>query len=318
MTFSAVIIDASRRPARLALFGATLLGLAAPALAQIPVNTRIAISGNCDSCDMSDRNLTRLSLSGSKFQNSNFTRSNLSGGYLSGSNLSGARFSKSYLVRVQGEDVNFHRAILTDATLTEASLERSNLSESDLRRADMTRGNFSGTDFSKAVISNATARDANFTGANFGLAKMHHVNLESANFNGAALQFAEFGDSNMTGADLTGANFSGADFRHVRGLTQAQLDQGCGTPDTQLPAGRGLSVPYCPQYLQFASTDPSYISMRSPSSDHTLDRTKMSLKIAIGRIDRAVAALPTRGSNAARAELEKSKAELTRLYNSLP
>jgi hypothetical protein len=46
----------------------------------------------------------------------------------------------------------------------------------------------------------------------------------------------------LDGADLTGAktsitSFLGTDLRHVKGLTQAQLDVACGDVKTLLPTG---------------------------------------------------------------------------------
>jgi hypothetical protein len=41
----------------------------------------------------------------------------------------------------------------------------------------------------------------------------------------------------MTGAYLFLTNLRGANLSRTTGLTQAQLDLACGTPETKLPAG---------------------------------------------------------------------------------
>ena len=57
---------------------------------------------------------------------------------------------------------------------------------------------------------------------------------------GAAIRLG--GRTILNGADLTGAktsitSFLGTDLRHVKGLTQAQLDVACGDAATKLPPG---------------------------------------------------------------------------------
>lgn len=311
--------------------GATLAALlwqGEGAHAQISVSSGLYMSGSCSSCDLSGREMTRLSLTGADFSKSNFSRSNLSGGEFNQSDLTGAQFSRAYLMRAKGERVNMHNAVLSDANLTEAALNRSNLSETDLRRADLSRGSFKGTDFSQSRFTSGIASGANFTDANFGLAKLHHTNFQSAIFIGATLKHTEFGTADVTDADFTAADFSGADLRQVFGLTQMQLNQGCGSPSTQIPQGIGLSVPYCKEYLQVASAAKTPVRIRSQRTimfdgrdvSAQLDRlaaTKAGLRENINTIDRAISALPPLGSQAAKAELEMSRAHLKRMYDGL-
>ncbi len=315
----------------LRVVGATLTALLWQGLtahAQISVSTGLYISGSCSSCDLSGREMTRLSLNGADFSKSNFSRSNLSGGEFNQSNLAGAQFSRAYLMRAKGEGVNLRRAVMADANLTEAALNRSDLSETDLRRADLSRGSFKGSDFSQTTFTSGNAGGANFTDANFGLAKLHHTSFQDAIFIGAKLKHTEFGTANLAGADFTAADLSGADLRATVGLTQGQLNQGCGSPSTQIPQGIGLSIPYCKEYLQVASTVnivPRVRSRRTVIYDGVdvgakLDQlaiTKSGIRENINTIDRAIAALPPRGSRAAKAELEMSRAHLKRLYDGL-
>ncbi|MEE9347195.1 MAG: pentapeptide repeat-containing protein [Robiginitomaculum sp.] len=304
------------------------LGAASNVSAQTTVSSRLSISGSCSGCDLSSRDMSQISLNGANFSQSNFSRSNLSGGQINHSNLTGAQFTRAFLIQVQGEGVIMRRAIFHNANLSEAALNRSDFSDTDLRRADLSLGSFKGADFSKTVFSSGEAMGANFSDANFSLAKLHHTNFQNAIFIGAKLKFAEFGTADVNGADFTAADFSGANLLDVHGLTQAQLDQGCGSPSTQIPAGTGLTIAYCPEYLKVASSGtamPRTRSARSVIIDGVdvsarldqLDNVKAGLRENIYTIERAIAALPPRGSHAARAELEMSKKHLQRLYNGL-
>lgn len=285
-----------------------------------PIGSRLSLSGSCTSCDMSHRDMSRISLKGSDFSHSNFNRSILSGGNLNESNLTGAQFTRSFLVNAKGDGVNFRDATLSDATIRGAQLNRSDFSSARLQRADLSGGEFKGSDFSQTEFTNAEASRANFTDAIFSLAKLHHTNFNNAIFIAAQLQFTEFGTADVSNVDFTAANFSGADLRRVRGITQAQLDQGCGNSDTQLPSG--MSIALCPEYLKIASLNnsDSSVIMRT---DVTLDLagklaiTKSGLAENIRTLDRAIAALPKSGSAAARAELKMSRAHLMQLYNDL-
>ena len=217
---------------------------AAPALAQTPVHARMhSSSGNCASCDLSEKSMARMRLVDANFANSNFYRSNLSGGHLDRSDLSGAVFTKAFLVSVKGEAVNLTGAILRDATLTDAELKTSLFTGSDMRRADLSRGDFTDSDFSQADLSSSNLRNAVMTGANFREARMRMASLDGADLSGADLQGVAADDVSFAKTILIDANLSGADLRNARSLTQEQLDTACGDSNTILPLS--LSIGYC-------------------------------------------------------------------------
>src|SRR5579875_3646787 len=71
---------------------------------------------------------------------------------------------------------------------------------------------------------------------------MSFANFTNASFRGTELSGANLAGAKLDGADLTGAktsitSFLGTDLRHVKGLTQAQLDIACGDDKTLLPPG---------------------------------------------------------------------------------
>lgn len=284
------------------------------------IGSRLSLSGSCTSCDLSHRDMSRISLKGSDFSKSDFTRSILSDGDLTHSNLTGAQFSRSVLIGATGEGVNFTQAMLSDATIRSAQLNRSDFSSASLQRANLSGGDFKGSDFSQTEFTNAEASGANFTDAIFSLAKLHHTNFNNATFIAAQLQFTEFGTANVTNVDFTAADFSGADLRTVRGITQAQLDQGCGNSDTRLPSG--MSIALCPEYLKTVSlngSDNTPIMRTNITLDLAgkLAITKSGLAENIRTLDRAIAALPNSGSAATRAELKMSRSHLMQLYDGL-
>jgi hypothetical protein len=105
-----------------------------------------------------------------------------------------------------------------------------------------------GADLRFANLSHARLISANLRDADLRDADLSDTDLNEANLSGANLHYADLGDAFLTGADLRGADLSaahlsGADLRGVRNLTQAQLDQACGTEATKLPPG--LTVKHC-------------------------------------------------------------------------
>jgi uncharacterized protein YjbI with pentapeptide repeats len=71
---------------------------------------------------------------------------------------------------------------------------------------------------------------------------MSFANFTGVSFRGTELSGANLAGAKMDGADVTGAGMSitsllGTDLRHVKGLTQKQLDVACGDAGTQLPPG---------------------------------------------------------------------------------
>jgi uncharacterized protein YjbI with pentapeptide repeats len=99
-----------------------------------------------------------------------------------------------------------------------------------------------GANLMNTCVKEHDLHDANFDGADATLMCMSFANFTHASFRGAELSGANLAGAKLDGADLTGArtsitSFLGTDLRHVKGLTQAQLDVACGDDRTLLPAG---------------------------------------------------------------------------------
>ncbi len=99
-----------------------------------------------------------------------------------------------------------------------------------------------GADLTNTCVKEHDLHGADFTGANASLMCMSFANFTGVSFRDADLSGANMAGAKMAGADMTGAktsitSFLGTDLRHVKGLTQAQLDVACGNAATKLPLG---------------------------------------------------------------------------------
>ncbi|HUE65414.1 MAG TPA: pentapeptide repeat-containing protein [Rhizomicrobium sp.] len=106
----------------------------------------------------------------------------------------------------------------------------------------------SGADLANTCVKEHDLHDADFDGADATLMCMSFANFTNASFRGTELSGANLAGANLEGADLTGAktsitSFLGTDLRHVKGLTQAQLDVACSDAKTKLPPG--LTIHTC-------------------------------------------------------------------------
>src|ERR1700744_1389988 len=100
--------------------------------------------------------------------------------------------------------------------------------------------NLAGADLTNTCVKEHDLHGADFTGANATLMCMSFANFTGVSFRGTELSGANLAGAKMDGADLTGAgtsitSFLGTDLRHVKGLTQHQLDVACGDDKTLLP-----------------------------------------------------------------------------------
>jgi hypothetical protein len=136
-------------------------------------------------------------------------------------------------------------AHIPKANLFEANLSGAYLGGADLRGANLIYANLRGATLSGADLSGADLNRADLLGAN----------LSGANLTGASL----FGASLSGTASLFGANLRGADLRGARNITQAQLDQACGT-DVKLDPG--LTLKPCPVAELTRSAAPAFAPLR--------------------------------------------------------
>jgi uncharacterized protein YjbI with pentapeptide repeats len=156
-------------------------------------------------------------------------RANLSGQWLVQDDLSGADLGSANL---GGADLSL--AKLSGARLVRANLSGANLFHADLRDTSLGSANLSLAKLNGADLSGANLPSADLNGAN-----LFHADLRDAELTGAHLHDAHLHDAKLNGADLSDADLSGA-----HNLTQAQLDQACGT-GTQLPPS--LTLKPCPE-----------------------------------------------------------------------
>jgi len=104
-----------------------------------------------------------------------------------------------------------------------------------------------GCDLRAADLANTCVKEHDLHGADFSDADATLMCMSFADFTGVSFRGTELSGANLAGAklggaDLTGAktsitSFLGTDLRHVKGLTQKQLDVACGNAATKLPPG---------------------------------------------------------------------------------
>lgn len=105
-----------------------------------------------------------------------------------------------------------------------------------------------GADLSNTCVKEHDLHGADFSDADASLMCMSFADFTGARFRGTELSGANLAGAKLDGADLTGAktsitSFLGTDLRHVKGLTQKQLDVACGDAATKLPPG--LHIHHC-------------------------------------------------------------------------
>jgi uncharacterized protein YjbI with pentapeptide repeats len=99
-----------------------------------------------------------------------------------------------------------------------------------------------GADLSNTCVKDHDLHGADFSGADASLMCMSFADFTGVRFRNTELSGANLAGAKLDGADLTGAktsitSFLGTDLRHVKGLTQKQLDVACGDAATKLPPG---------------------------------------------------------------------------------
>src|ERR1700742_4914607 len=105
--------------------------------------------------------------------------------------------------------------------------------------------NLQGADLTNTCVKEHDLHGANFDGANATLMCMSFANFTNATFRGTELSGANLAGAKMDGANMTGAktsitSFLGTDLRHVKGLTQAQLNVACSDDKTMLSPGLNI------------------------------------------------------------------------------
>lgn len=130
--------------------------------------------------------------------------------------------------------------------LTRADLHGAQLYACDLRFAKLEGANMQGANVYATNLRSANLRNAQLQGTSFGSAELEHVDLSGADLSGANLMQADLDGANLTGANLngtmlmgaslSGANLDGANLENARNLTQQQLDDAHGDPQTRVPS----------------------------------------------------------------------------------
>ena len=106
------------------------------------------------------------------------------------------------------------------------------LAGADLTNECVKHGNLEGADFERAKLVLMCMSYADFRSASF----------RNADLSGANLAHAILDEADLTGAQMAITSVKGTDLTHVKGLTQAQLNEACGDAATKVPAGLKVKV----------------------------------------------------------------------------
>jgi uncharacterized protein YjbI with pentapeptide repeats len=165
--------------------------------------------------NLSEANLSRVSLAGVNLSYSILSIANLSGINLTEANLS---YAKLNVARLSG--ANLVNADLTGAVLNVANLIRANLSNAEMRqaaliRAEMIRADLSGANLLEANISGADLRESKLRQANLHGANLSDADLRGSSAIAANLHRAILNGTDLSKADLSGVDLSNAELRHA-------------------------------------------------------------------------------------------------------
>lgn len=175
--------------------------------------------------------------------------SNLRGANFRGANLRGAFFGAAVLERASFREADLRGAKLVTANMKYVNLLGAQLAGAEIRESDLSHVNAAGVDFANVDLSGSDFPFGNFRGAKFAGAKneyfwadytsanladadltglagygaqFHKANLRGANLTRADLGFANFSEAELDGAIFDEAKLALAEFRHARGLSDAQ------------------------------------------------------------------------------------------------
>ena len=225
----------------------------------------LAIGGECESCDFSDKNLAGAIFIGANFEGSTFANSELGGTTIVESRFTDTEFTHTVLTHSRLSGVTFLRADMSDADFTGSHIERVNFSAAGLQDVNfsdtqMTFTTFIGSSLEDAVFANAVLSQANFFRSQIGDANFRGASLRGANFTettgsdpsfldtdlrGSSFENAVLDGVNFTGANLRDVNFSAAIITDITGLSKEAMRGACGDATTRLDGG--FELPACSQ-----------------------------------------------------------------------
>ena len=190
--------------------------------------------------DLTGCNLEETDLSSADLTGATLRKANLTGANLSSATLVACDLSQAILCKTQLQDANLDRATLRKANLQNGMLERVSANFADFVEADLTNallrsGSFKRTDFSSTVLRAADFSNAVMSEALVEEARGPGVNMQGADLTalhaGNAPDFTggNFQQVTASGSFWEGARLDGADFRYsalnLADFTSASLVQ---------------------------------------------------------------------------------------------
>lgn len=170
--------------------------------------------------NLSNQDLSGISLRGVYLPEANFRSANLTGTDFSEADLQGADFSEAQLDHTNFRDAkldgaNFSRAVANHAYFDRASLVEANFSHVSMEGASAPEADFSGVKFRDAVLSQSDFTKAKMLHANMRYARAVECTFDQADLSRADCRDAQFDYTRFRAAMLYETQLRNASFEHV-------------------------------------------------------------------------------------------------------
>jgi len=173
---------------------------------------------NLSGKDLSGANLKSANLSGANLSWASLTGANLGDATLSGADISSADFSLVSLEGVRTGELMGDASNLPSGWFEifgyflgpKANLSNAKLDGLDLSQRDLHYANFSNASLKGVTFKNSNLANTNFSSANLELAVLSHANLSNANISSANLRQTDLSDANLSAGNLSNARLNSA------------------------------------------------------------------------------------------------------------
>jgi uncharacterized protein YjbI with pentapeptide repeats len=123
------------------------------------------------------------------------------------------------------QELNADKVPLVGVDVSSAFLQGLKLEHADLLRSDFSAADLRGSDLKNANFTSGNLRSANFRGSDLENITFERASLKDADLSGSNLSNSKFDDADLAGADLSSADLSNIEWKNLRNVTDANVDQ---------------------------------------------------------------------------------------------
>lgn len=164
--------------------------------------------------NLSDTDLSGLTLDGANLQCVNFSRASLRDTDMAGADLSWTTFINADMTGADLTDADFSGSWLNGANLRNARIRKTRFHEADMDKANMKNTYAAKSSFCKARLSRTCLSGAVFRNCTFAEAVFYYADLRQTDFSGNGLQNVKFANADMAGTVFKNANLHWASFKN--------------------------------------------------------------------------------------------------------